>query len=97
MLYCFNMPISLKLDDNRVATLGGTLNTDGKTVVAIKVNPVGNGIKVDDNTTGSSFASTTSQRDANRKTAIWGVSSADFKTPVYIAVNSEGQLLIDSS
>ena len=34
------MTISLPLDANRIAVLGGTLNTDGTTVTAIKVNPV---------------------------------------------------------
>lgn len=91
------MTISLPLDANRIAVLGGTLNTDGTTVTAIKVNPVNNGVKTEDNTTGSSFSVLTNQRDANRKTTIWGVSSADGITPVYIAVDSSGNLLIDSS
>lgn len=91
------MPISLARDNNYVPVLGGTLNTDGTTVVAIQVNSTNHALKVDDNTTGSSFAITTNQRDANRKTTIWGVSSADGRTPIYIATDSSGKLLIDST
>ncbi len=91
------MAISIPLDANRQQMIMGTLNTDGKTVVAIKVNPTNHGLKINDNTTGSSFSVTTNQRDANRKTTIWGVSSADGVTPVYIATDSSGNLLIDSS
>jgi len=89
--------ISLARDNNNIPVIGGTLNTDGQTVVAIKVNPSTNEIKIMDGTTGSSFTSTTSQRDANRITTIWGVSSADGVTPIYIATDSSGNLLTDSS
>lgn len=91
------MPISTPRDNNGIPTMLGTLNTDGQTVVSVKVNPTNNALKIDDNTTGTSFASSTSQRDANRVTALWGVSSADGVTPVYIATDSNGNLLIDSS
>lgn len=89
--------ISTPRDNNGVPTLVGTLNTDGTTVVSIKVNPSNNSLKVDDGITGSSFASPDSQRDANRVPAIWGISSADGTTPVYIATDVDGKLLIDSN
>lgn len=91
------MVISLVRDANRIAMLGGTLNTDGKTVVAIKVNPVNHALKTIDAATGSSFSILTNQRDANRVTTIWGTSSSDGVTPIYIATDSSGNLLIDSS
>lgn len=91
------MTISTPRDNNRVATLIGTLNTDGITPVSIKANPANNSLKTDDNTTGSSFTSTTSQRDANRIPAFWAVSSADGTTPIYVVTDSNGNLLIDSS
>jgi hypothetical protein len=89
--------ISLHRDNNYKPTIGGTLDTDGKTVVAIKVNPANHAFKVVDATTGSSFASSTSQRDANRTPAIWGISSADGITPIYIATDVNGNLLIQST
>lgn len=91
------MSISVTRDNNYVPALLGTLNTDGNTVVAVKVNPSNNSLKVVDNTTGSSFTSTTSQRDANRVTSIWATSSADGITPIYVATDSNGNLLIDSN
>ncbi len=91
------MPISLVRDGNRITMLGGTLNTDGKTVVAIGVNPTNHAIKNLDNTTGSNHVTTDIQKDANRIPVIWGVSSADGVTPVSIYVDSSGNLLIDSS
>lgn len=89
--------ISTPLDANRVATLIGTLDTDGVTPVSIKVNTLGQGIKISDGDTGTSFNETTAARDANRKTAIWGVSSEDGVTPVYIATDSNGNLLTKST
>lgn len=91
------MAISIPLDANNQPMLIGTLNTDGTTVVAIKVNPATHGIKYVDDTTGSSFTTTNVQRDANRKPAIWGVSSVDGVTPVSIYTDSSGNLLIDST
>lgn len=91
------MTISTPRDNNRVTTLLGTLNSDGSTVVSVGVNPTNHGLKVDDNTTGSSFTASSAQRDANRVTALWGTSSIDGVTPVYIATDSTGKLLIDST
>ncbi len=89
------MVVSIPLDANRQQMIAGTLDTDGQTVVPIYANPSTHAIKTASATTGSSFTSTTAQRDANRKTVIWGVSSADGITPIYIAVNSSGEVLID--
>lgn len=75
----------------------GTLDSDGRTAVVIKANPTTHRLKTSDGTTGSNFASTTSQRDDNRVPAIWGVSSADGVTPIYIAVDSSGNLLTKST
>lgn len=91
------MPISTPRDNNGIPTALGTLDTDGVTVVSIKVDSTSHGLKIDDNTTGTGFASSSADRDANRATAIWGVSSADGTTPIYIATDSSGNLLIDSS
>lgn len=89
--------ISTPRDNNGIATLVGTLDSDGNTVTSIKVNPTNHSLKVNNDITGNSFSTPDSQRDANRVPAIWGVSSVDGITPIYIAVNSSGELLIDSS
>jgi len=91
------MPISTPRDNNGIPTMLGTLNTDGITPVSIKINPSNNALKVDDNTTGTGFSSSSSQRDANRVPALWAVSSSDGVTPIYIATDSNGNLLIDSN
>lgn len=91
------MVISLPRDSNGVPGIGGTLNTDGATPVAIRVNPTNNALKVVDATTGSSFTAVNNVKDANRTPMLWGVSTADFTTRVYIAVDSNGNLLIDST
>ncbi len=89
--------ISTPRDNNGKPTLIGTLDSDGITPVSILVNPVNHAMKNIDGTTGSSFSSTSSTRDTNRATAIWGVSSADGVTPIYIATDVNGNLLIKSS
>lgn len=91
------MTISTPRDNNHVPTLIGTLGTDGVTPISVTVNPLNNALKVDDNTTGTSFTSTSAKRDNNRVSAVWGVSSADGLTPIYIGTDVNGQLLIDSN
>ena len=75
----------------------GTLDTDGLTVVSIQADPTTHGLKIDDDTTGTSYAIETNQRDANRVPTVWATSSDDGETPIYIATDSSGKLLIDST
>ena len=91
------MVISTPRDNNRVPTLLGTLNTDGVTVVSVRVNPANNSLKALDNTTGSSFTAITIKRDNNRVPSMWAVSNADGITPIYVATDSSGNFLIDST
>lgn len=91
------MAISIPLDANRFQMIQGTLDSNGSTVVAIKVNPSNHALKVLDGTSGSSFNVTTNQRDANRKISFWATSSADGVTPIYVATDSNGNLLIQST
>lgn len=91
------MTISTPRDNNRVATLIGTLDSNGNTVVSVKVNPTNHALKAIDAATGSSFTTPDAQRDANRVPALWAVSSADGTTPVYVATDVNGNLLVDSS
>lgn len=84
-------------DNNRVPVCLGTLNTDGLTPIAVRVNDANHSIKVVDATTGSVPTYPNASRDQNRVTTMWGVSSADGVTPIAIATDSDGNLLIDSN
>lgn len=91
------MAISAARDENRIPAILGTLDTDGITVTAIKADPNAHFLFVSNGTTGTSFSTKNAQRDANRVPVLMGVSSADGITPIYIAVNSSGQLLVKST
>ena len=84
-------------DGNSTATILGTLQSDGVTPIAVKVNPVNNALKVIDSTTGTASTRTSAPKDVNGVSAWIGVSSADMKTPVPIAVDVNGNLLIKST
>lgn len=80
-------------DNNRVPVLLGTLNTDGLTVVPVKVNASTHGIKISNGTSGSDNGRGTAVRDDNRVPVLLGVSSADGTTPIEVYVDSSGNLL----
>lgn len=85
------------LDENSVATITAGLNTDGSTIVRVKINPSTHGLNVADNTTGSDHGPTNDLRDENSRPCWMAVSSSDGKTPVVLYADSSGSLLIDSS
>ena len=86
-----------KRDENSVPTIIGVLDTDGSTIVPIKINPVNNRLKVSDGTTGSDNGTTNAKRDENSVVAKIAVSSSDGKTPITLYVDSSGNLLIQST
>jgi hypothetical protein len=86
-----------KRDDNHVPTMLGTLQSDGATTVAIKVNPANNGLKVVNGTTGTASTRIIAPRDENHVPAWMGVSSADGVTLIPIACDSAGNILIQST
>lgn len=86
-----------KRDQNSVPTLLGTLNTDGKTIVLAVVNPVNNGIQINDGTTGSDFGPINTLRDENDIPALMAVSSVDGVTPVAVYFDSTGKILTQST
>lgn len=86
-----------KRDENSVPTIIGALNTNGTTVVPIKINSSSNALQVDDNTTGTDHGPTNDLRDENSVHALMAVSSADGKTPIVLYVDSTGHLLINST
>jgi hypothetical protein len=85
-----------KTDNNGVKTALGTLDSDGKTPICIKVNPANNALKVLDNTTGTASTSTIAIKDNNGVPVLMGVSSADMTTLIPLAVDNNGNLLIQS-
>jgi len=89
--------ISSVRDANRVPAMLATLNSDGISAVAVKVNPTSHALKALDGIDGSNLPFETSQRDNNRVTTMWGVSSADGITPIPIYCDIDGNLLIQST
>lgn len=84
-------------DDNFVPTKLGALNTDGKTIIPIRVTPTSHTLKVSDGTTGSNHGPSVAPRDDNFVPVMIGVSSSDFTTPVVCYADVNGNLLIQSS
>ena len=87
-----------KRDDNNVPTITGVLNTDGESIVPVKVKSDNNSLAIDNNSTGSDNGpGPRALRDENFVTTLIGVSSVDGVTPVAVYVDSDGNLLIDGS
>ena len=84
-------------DENYVPTKVAALNSDGTTIVPLKVNPSTHGLLVSDGTSGSDHGPATSPRDQNSVPCIMGVSSSDGSTPIVCYANSSGQLLVQST
>lgn len=84
-------------DENRVTGLLGTLDTDGLTPVAIKVNPVTNRLSAVNAATGTDHGRSDAVRDDNRVPVLLAVSSADGVTPIEVYADSSGHLLINSN
>lgn len=84
-------------DENFVTTKTLALNTDGKTIIRVTVNPNTHALKVTDGTTGSDHGPKNALRDENDVPTIMGVSSSDFKTPVVVYGDINGAVLIQSS
>lgn len=85
------------IDNNRIPTVLGTLQSDGVTTIPIKVNPTNSAVKVLDASTGTASTRVDAPRDDNRVTVLMGVSSADMTTLIPIATDSSGNLLIQST
>lgn len=84
-------------DNNGVKTILGTLQSDGLTTIPIKVNPVTLSVKAVDGTTGTASTRATAPRDQNHHPALMGVSSADMITPIPIATDTNGNILVKST
>lgn len=85
------------IDDNGQATLTAALNTNGTTIVRVKVNATNHGLKVSDDDTGSDHGPYRALHDENMRTTMFATSSVDGVTPVALYADSSGNLLIQST
>lgn len=86
-------------DENHIPTLIATLNTDGSTIIPVQVNALNNGLRIDDDTTGSDSGNNgdIANRDENHVPVLIALSSVDGVTPVEVYADSNGKLLINSN
>lgn len=75
----------------------GVLNTDGSTPTPVRAVASTNIMKVSDGTTGTVTSIARAQSDANSVRTLTAVSNSDGTTLVTLAVNSSGQLLIQTT
>jgi len=87
----------IKKDDNLVPAIAGVLNTDGATPTRVKVNATTHILTVLDGTTGSDLGNDLAARDNSGNPVMIAVSETDGSTPVPLYVDSNGNLLIDST
>lgn len=84
-------------DGNGVHTMIAALDTDGTSIVRIKINAANNGLKVSNGTSGTDHGTVNAKRDGNQVPVLLAVSSADGVTPVEVYADSGGNLLIQST
>lgn len=84
-------------DGNGVPTMIAGLNTNGSTIVRIKVDPSTNSLEMSDGTAGTDHGPVNDLRDENYVPCLMGVSSVDGVTPVVAYADSSGDLLVQST
>ncbi len=84
-------------DENSVPTILGGLETNGVTLVPVKVDASSHALHVDDDNDGSDHGPVNAPRDENSVPAFMAVSETDGKTPVVLYATADGKLLIDSN
>lgn len=83
-------------DENGGSSLIATLNTDGKTIVRVEVNPTNHGLKISDGTSGTNHGQIFAAHDASSVPTLIATSSVDGVTPVAVYTDASGNLLVDS-
>lgn len=86
-----------KLDQNSNPAIIALLNTNGTTITRIECDPSTHALSIDDNTTGSDNGGNAADFDENGRTTLFAESSDGDGVLVALYVNSDGELLIDSS
>lgn len=83
-------------DANNVSSCIVALNTDGKTIIPIRVDS-SNALLVSDSTSGTDHGPSVALRDGNNVPSLLGVSSSDFSTVVVVYGDVNGNLLVQST
>jgi hypothetical protein len=84
-------------DENSKPTIITALNTDGATIVRVKINSVNHGLKTSNGSTGSDHGPVNALTDENGVYCFQAVSSSDGVTPVSLYSDSSGNLLVQST
>lgn len=90
------MATTASKDGNSVSSLICASSSDGLTIVPVKLNTSTNGLKVDNNITGTDFGGSTAVKDTNSVSVLMATSSADGITPVEVYALDNGNILINS-
>ena len=87
------------LDENSRTTILGTLDSDGISIVQVKVNPVNHALKISDDTTGSDNGNNNgvANLDQNSRPVWTALSSAEDGTLVEVYADVNGNLLVNSN
>jgi hypothetical protein len=88
--------MSAAKDQNFTNTLTCVLNSDGKTIVSVKVN-ASHRMKINNGVSGSDNGPANALKDSNDVPTLLAVSSVDGVTPVVVYADSSGNLLTKSS
>lgn len=92
------MTIALQRDNNGVTIIAGGLDTDGTIPTPVKATPSTHIMDVSDGSGGTpSNFGLNAARDGSSVPIVLALSNSDGTTPVALAVNSSGQLLIQST
>ena len=91
-------PVSVNAykDENGVNTMIAILNTDSNKIRRLYANPTNNCLYISDGTTGSITTTVNANRDGNDVPVLLACSSDDGYTPVELAVDANGYLLVNS-
>ncbi len=81
-------------DQNDVSTKIAVLNTNGSTIVNLKVVAADHELKTADGTGGVNHGGTNAERDENDVPCMIAVSSVDGVTPVPLYADADGNLLV---
>lgn len=86
-----------KIDGNGRPSMTGVLNTNGTTITQVLANPINNGLKIDDGTTGTVGRTTNANIDGNSKQTATVVASDGSGQIINLLVTSDGRLLVNSN
>jgi len=84
-----------KIDNNRIPTIQGVLNTDGVTPTNVKIDPSTHALFASDGSSGSDLGNDSAYRDNNGNPTLIATDVNNNIIPLY--VNSSGHLMIQTT